>query len=113
MSKAVYASVQSPLYRHTTISSYEKLQLFVGTLHSAATFDTWGEGISKNIVSLCISVDPNAGTRPTAVILSRMISVIGRYTPHPTFKTNIGLQPSTILRKHAFDFSTRYMYLRS
>lgn len=81
VSKAVYASVQSPLYRHTTISSYEKLQLFIRTLHSAATFDTWGEGISKNIVSLCISVDPNAGARPTAVMLSRMISVIGRYCP--------------------------------
>lgn len=48
-------------------------------------FDRWGEGaVSKNVVTLDISVDPNAteaagGSRPTAVLLSRMIAAIGRY----------------------------------
>lgn len=47
-------------------------------------FDRWGEGaVSKNVVTLDISVDPNAtevagGSRPTAVILSRLVGAIGR-----------------------------------
>lgn len=55
------------------------------TLNHVAMFDEWGEGaVSKNVVTLEISVDPNAteavaGSRPTAVILSRLIGAIGRY----------------------------------
>lgn len=85
VNKALYASVQSPLYRHASIGSFEKLKLFVGTLNNVAMFDRWGEGaVSKNVVTLDISVDPNAteaagGSRPTAVLLSRMIAAIGRY----------------------------------
>lgn len=51
-------------------------------------FDRWGEGaISKNVVTLDITVDPNAtevagGSRPTAVLLSRLIGAIGRYIPN-------------------------------
>lgn len=85
VNKSLYASVQSPLYRHASINSFEKLKLFVGTLNNVAMFDRWGEeAISKNVVTLDISVDPNAtevagGSRPTAVLLSRLIGAIARY----------------------------------
>jgi hypothetical protein len=77
--------VQTPLYRHAKVTSYEKLTSFVRTLNSVASFSNMGYGaVSKNIATMRLAVDPGAteaagGTRPTAVMLSRMICAVGRY----------------------------------
>ena len=87
VNRALYTSVQSPLYRHAKVTSYERLTLFIRTLNAVACFDKSGEGaVSKHVVTLHLTIDPNASesespshNRPTAVMLSRMIGALGRY----------------------------------
>ncbi|PUU78979.1 hypothetical protein B9Z19DRAFT_1047547 [Tuber borchii] len=97
VNRALYTSVQSPLYRHAKVTSYERLTLFIRTLNAVACFDKSGEGaVSKHVVTLHLTIDPNASesespshNRPTAVMLSRMIGALGRYCPSVSITLHI------------------------
>ncbi|KAG0136809.1 hypothetical protein HOY82DRAFT_478431 [Tuber indicum] len=97
VNRALYTSVQSPLYRHAKVTSYERLTLFIRTLHHVARFDKSGGGaVSKHVVTLRLTIDPNASesgslnhNRPTAVMLSRMIGALGGYCPSVSITLHI------------------------
>ncbi|KAJ6261085.1 hypothetical protein Dda_3750 [Drechslerella dactyloides] len=89
VSKDIYVAVQGPLYRRPVITSFRKLQLFVQTLNTVASWDKTGEARSKWVVLLTLLIDPaveesTTGRPLTAVLLARLIRVISRYNPAVT-----------------------------
>ncbi|RPA95844.1 hypothetical protein L873DRAFT_1696451 [Choiromyces venosus 120613-1] len=115
VNKALYTSVQSPLYRHAKVTSFKRLTLFIRTLNSVARFDKSGEGaVSKHVVTLRLTIDPNASesessnhNRPTAVMISRMIETLGSYCPSVNITLHIAngscnAQPLTSFQQETF-----------
>ena len=82
---AVYGNIQTPLYHHLCIDTFESLTLLVRTLNELKLRKR-GNGrlsVSKDIVRLDITVDPvkdaargYRGQGPAAVLLSRMIKIV-------------------------------------
>ncbi|KAG0133661.1 hypothetical protein HOY82DRAFT_482471, partial [Tuber indicum] len=90
---ALYSTVQGPLYRNATVTSYNRLALFVRTLHNVVCIDTCsGKAITKPLVTLRLTIDPCTKHSPTAAMLANMIGALKWYYPNVSITLRIPIE---------------------